>query len=123
MEETAYNHSMKNTVVINQTEAAQCYFDCVREHLEISRQDLHFKEFSDELLALATEVSQLMSSDLRVARKQFAELFRVGSTMMLVPDGFETLEKWSDNDEPFQIAIFTDDGEPIGAFSAADVSW
>ena len=115
---------IKNTVIVNQTEAAQNYFDSMMDHLNVSRGDLHFKEFSDDLQSLSTEVSRLMSRNLSVARQQFAELFAIGSTMMLVPsDDFEALEKWSDNEEPFQIAIFTDDGEPIGLFNAAQVTW
>lgn len=123
--QTSYTSPMiKNTLVVNQTEAAQNYFDSMMDHLNMSREDLHFKEFTDDLQTLSAEVSRLMSTDLRVARQQFAELFRMGSTMMLVPsDDFEALEKWSVNDEDFRVVVFTENGEPIGAFGTDQVQW
>lgn len=118
---------IKNTIIVTQTEAARAYFDCMMDHLTITREELHFKEFSDDFLTLATEVSKLMSRGgtfhRAVAHEQFAELFRIGSTMMLVPNEMETLEKWADNNEDFQLAVFTDEGEPIGVFKNEQVTW
>ena len=66
----------------------------------------------------------MLSDDLEVSRTAFEESFSRGETMMMMDSEQEKLlDKWADDGEEFQIAIFTRDGRPIGVFKKDSVCW
>ena len=94
------------------------------DYLRETQEDIHPVEFAGSLAELARELQELSSENLEVARKAFREIFRVGSTMMLVnSQDFETLERFEKDSKEWQVLVFTEDGKPVGLFDRETVTW
>jgi hypothetical protein len=51
------------------------------------------------------------------------ELAAGNTMMMLSSKEFDTLEAWSFAKEDFQIAIFREDGSPVGVIKSSEANW
>lgn len=114
---------MKNTLIVNRKEAVEAYIDSMTEYLRNSRDGMHPLEYADELIALGKDINQLLSPDLETSRLAFEKAFRTGFTMMMLPREGDTLERWSEAEEDFQVVVFTAEGKPVGTFSQDIVQW
>ena len=124
-EETRYNHHMmKNTLIVNRETVVARYLETMMEHLRVIQEELHPVEFAGSLAELARELQELSSNDMEVAWKAFREIFRVGSTMMLLSsEDFERLEQLEEDSQEWCVAVFTEDGRPVGLFDKETVTW
>ena len=114
---------MKNTLIVNRDEAVNAYLDSMMEHLRFSREDLYVQEFATDLKQLSEDITRMLSQDLEISREAFRRAFRDGYTMMMLPEQFDTLEKWSQAGEDFQVVVFTAEGKPVGSFETEAVQW
>lgn len=113
----------KNTLTVDRETAAVAYTESMMEHLRLYREDLHIQEFADDLKQFANDVLGMLSSNLETSREAFENAFRAGYTMMMLPEEIDTLEKWAQAGEDFQVVVFTSEGKPVGAFNQEIVQW
>ena len=114
---------MKNTLTVDRETAAAAYTESMMDYLRDSQEDLPIQEFEDDLKQFATVVLGMLSSNLETSREAFKNAFRDGYTMMMLPEEIDTLEKWSQAGEDFQVVVFTAEGAPVGSFSQEIVQW
>jgi hypothetical protein len=114
---------MKNTLTVNRDEAARSYADFQLEHLNCSLEGLHTDEFADAMCRVAEDIRNLVSENLEVSRGAFKTLFRDGFAASMLPGEIDTLEKWLEAKEEFQVIVFTADGKPVGCFNQDQVQW
>lgn len=113
---------MKNTALVYAEQLALNYRTSVMEHLYTDMEYLEPAQFATDLAELAADLKGMSSLD---AFKTFKELFRTGYTMMLVDaDDFKILDKWSENEEDFQLVILREsDGSAVGVIQKDGLSW
>lgn len=116
---------MKNTALVYAEQLTLNYRQAVMEHLYTDIEYLEPAEFANELVELAADLKGMSSRDAFDAFKTFKELFRTGYTMMLVDaDDFKILDKWSENEEDFQLIILREsDGSAVGVIQKDGLCW
>lgn len=113
-----------NYIIVYREQIAKLYHECMIQHIESTKDDLTFHEQINDLKQFYDNISLMLSKDLYVSRKAFANAFKVGDTMMLLEcEDMDRIEKWHLNNEKFQIVIFTEEGEPVGLFEGEDIYW
>lgn len=113
---------MKNTALVYAEKLTLNYRLAVMEHLYTDMEYMEPAEFATDLAKLAADLKGMGSRD---AFKTFKELFRTGCTMMLVDaDDFEILDKWSENEEDFQLVILREsDDSAVGVIQKDGLCW
>ena len=113
---------MKNTALVYAEQLTLNYRTSVMEHLYTDMEYMGPAEFANDLGKLAADLKGMSSWD---ALKTFKELFRTGCTMMLLSSNdFEVLDKWSENDEDFQLVILREsDGSAVGVIQKDGLCW
>jgi hypothetical protein len=114
---------MKNVLIVNREEAVEAYTESMTEYHKVSRDGMHLIEYADELISLGGDINRLLSLNLETSRRAFEGAFRAGFTMMMLPGEVDTLERWSEAGEDFQVVVFTAEGRPVGTFSQDTVQW
>lgn len=113
-----------HTIILKSEDAANIYMTAM---LKFINSDLQFNTVSytaESLADLGADVKKLLSKVPSVAFTEFREQFRTGNTMMFVSgEDSKNLEIWNDQNEEFQIAIFQNDGQPVGLFGKDVLSW
>lgn len=121
--ETSYNpYMMKNTALVYAEKLTLNYRLAVMEHLYTDMEYMEPAEFATDLAKLAADLNGMSSLN---AFKTFKELFRTGCTMMLLDaNDFEILDKWSENEEDFQLVILREsDGSAVGVIQKDGLCW
>lgn len=115
---------MKNTLILTVEQLAIYYRESMMAHLSDTQNDLHPREFADELVQLGSTLKGMTSTNNELALGTFRQEFAAGYTMMMMEDKeFDRLEEMSKNDEDFQIALFREDGSAVGIVKKKDVNW
>jgi len=113
-----------NTIIINAETAANQYRDL---QLELLTHDLKYMsplEVAKDITQLGNELQELLSPISSVAFSAFREQFRTGCTLCFVSqENGEKLEAWDHKNEDFQIAVFTNEGRPVGVYGKDVLSW
>jgi hypothetical protein len=113
-----------NTIILNADDAANIYLTGM---MDLINGDLKFNTFLDtaeSLTELGKDIKELVSESPSVAFNAFRNQFRNGSTMsFLSVEDARKLEVWNDRNEDFQIAIFRNDGQPVGLYGKDVLSW
>ena len=113
-----------NTIILNADDAANNY---LTNMMGLINGDLKFNtvlDTAESLADLGRDLRELLSAVPTVAFNAFRDQFRSGSTMCFVSDeDGRNLETWNDRNEEFQIAIFRNDGQPVGLYGKDVLSW
>jgi hypothetical protein len=113
---------MTNTLIVNADQAVKAYRSCMMEHLYADMDYLHPTEFAGDLKQLAQDLLAFDSGVNSLAT--FRNHFRNGSTMMFLDDkSFDQLETWHNEGAEFRIALFKEDGSPVGIVEQKDITW
>ena len=115
---------MKNTLIVEAESMTSYFQENMMEHIYHVHQELPPHEFCDELDLFSNHLKRMSSMSTGVALECFRERFGEGCTMMMLGSkDFEQLEKWADASEPFQVAIFWKNGDPVGLVSMEYLNW
>ena len=115
---------MKNTLILNREDLAIRFEEVTMEHIKDIRNEVDIREYAQELKQLGEDIQDMLSDNLEVSRLSFLDAFRSGFTIsILSEEEFQLLEKWSANDEEFQVSVFTENGKPVGLFNQDIVQW
>lgn len=112
---------MINTLVVNVEDVVENYKDGMLEFLMSHQDDVSTREFADDLHTFSFTLKRMTSnhSELETIRAEA----RAGHTMMMLPEHFETLERWDRNDEDYRVAMFRENGAPVGVLNKTDLVW
>ena len=116
----------RHILVVQAEDLVAQYRSSVMEHLytDMDSGYTHVKDFALDLRQLSTELLNMLDEDGDTAYRQFREMFKGGSTMMMMPcNDFEQVENWVHKEEPFQIVVLRENGTPVGAFKGEDVNY
>lgn len=112
---------MKTLIVTAET-LVKNYRINMMEHLYIdNNESVDSKEFAVDLQNLGNDILGMLSP---MALSTFRSLFQQGSTMMMLsPDDFDQVEQWNRDHQDFRIAIFKQDGYPVGIVGSEFVNY
>ena len=115
---------MKNVLVVTAEDLVVRYQAAMMDFLNDTQGDLSIDDFAEDLIRLGKTLQALDSPFSQVALPAFKGEFSAGSTiMMLSSKEFDQLEAWSVAEEDFQIAIFREDGSPVGVIKKSETNW
>lgn len=115
---------MKNTLIVTAEDLITNYRSIMMEHLYVDQDAIGLNEFACDLETFSHTLRGLSNNNTVTALNTFKREFKSGSTLMLLADkDFNCLEKWNELKEDFQIAIFKDDGTPVGVVHMENISW
>lgn len=81
-------------------------------------------EFADDLIDFASKLKSMCSSNNTLAIGVIRQELKEGYTSMMIPcKEFVQMEKWSENDEDFQLVLFREDGSAVGVIESKDMTW
>jgi len=114
----------ENTLIVNAEEIVTRYREGMMEFFIDTQGDHLPSKFAADLIAFGKTLAQLCSVEPGVAFDAFRrELHSRYSMMMLDPRTFNQLEQWDNADEDFHLAIFRENGAPVGLVSKEYITW
>ena len=115
---------MKNTLIANAEDMTSHYQEAMMDFLNDTQGDQSTLDFAEDLIRLGRTLRDLSSSNLNTALSMFREELATGHTMMMLGSKeFDQLEAWSKAGEDFQIAIFKENGFPVGVIKKEHINW
>ena len=115
---------MIKTLILDAEQMVVRYRETMMEHLNARQDDEHPEEFAGDVIAFGQAIIDMSSKDTKRALTAFRRELRAGFTMMMLGDEeFMQIERWYDDEEAYQVAIFKTDGTPVGLLAKDDVSW
>lgn len=115
---------MIKTLILNAEQMVITYRETMMEHLNACQDDEHPEEFGAEVITFGQALVDMSSKDVKRALAVFRRELRAGfTTMMLSEEEFMQLERWYDDEEEYQVAIFREDGSPVGLLVKDDLNW
>jgi hypothetical protein len=113
-----------NTIILNSETAANQYRDI---KLELITHDIGFNpslDIAKEISELGKDLLELLSTEASVAYLAFRDQFRTGCTFCFVSEeDAKKLEAWDKNNEKYQIAVFDNEGCPVGLYRKDVIAW
>jgi len=115
---------MKNTLIANADMMIIRYREAMMDFLNDTQGDKSVEDFARDLVDLSRAIQNLSSKAFNTALIAFKDELAAGYTMMMFDhEEFDQLEAWSAAGEDFQIAIFREDGSPVGVVQKKETSW
>lgn len=115
---------MKNTIIITVEDATKQFVDTMIDMINADLKEIYIEDSINDIAQLAEDSRALISEDNVICFDKFREMFKAGFTMnLLKADEFEQIDIWVHNSEQFQIAIFRNDGTPVGVVPGDSVSY
>ena len=116
--------AQKNTLITNAEDMIVLYRESMMDFLNDTQGDQSVEDFARDLINLGRTLSNLSSKIPSTSLIAFKDELAAGYTMtMLSGKEFDQLEAWSVAGEDFQIAIFREDGSPVGVVQKKETSW
>ena len=113
-----------NTIILNAETAANTYLTVMMDLINGDMKYNTVLDTAESLAELGKDLQELLSTTPSVAFNAFRNQFRSGSTMCFVSEEIsKNLEIWNDRNEEYQIAIFRNDGQPVGLYGKDVLSW
>jgi hypothetical protein len=115
---------MKHTIILNSDQMIARYKETMLEHLTATQDDILPHEFAEDVISFGSTLKSLCSKNNEVALAYFRQEMGAGFTLMMVPDEeFEKMEQLYKAGEDYQVALFREDGSPIGLLQKRDMTW
>ena len=111
------------TIIATVEVIAELYRDYIVEYLESHNEDVTINEYADDLATLSYTLKQMTSKDPLMQLYAFRKVTREGYTMVMFPIEIETLEQLSKDGEDFRVALFREDGSPVGIINKHELHW
>lgn len=115
---------MKNILTLTVEQLTSYYSETMLEQLNAYREDLSPVEFADDLISFASILKNMCSSNNTLAIGVIRQELKAGCTSMMIPcKEFAQIEKWSENNEDFQLVLYREDGSAVGVIESKYFSW
>jgi hypothetical protein len=114
---------MKNTILVNTDVAVRRFADQMMEYLDDTFDGLHVENLADDLMDLGTRLRRLTSLSDSTALLAFRTEFKESIANFVSMDTLKELEKYERTGEEFQIALFRENGSPLGLVFMDSINW
>jgi hypothetical protein len=114
---------MKNTILVNTDVAVRRFADQMMEYLDDTFDGLHVENLADDLMDLATRLRKLTSLNDSTALQAFRAEFKESIANFVSMDTLKELEKYERTGEEYRIALFRENGTPLGLVFMDSINW
>jgi hypothetical protein len=111
-------------LIANAEDMVSHYQEAMMDFLNDTQGDQSTVDFAQDLTRLGKTLLDLSANYPSTALPAFRQELGAGHTMMMFGSkDFDQLEAWSKAGEDFQIAIFRENGLPIGVIQKEYINW
>lgn len=115
---------MKKTLIVNAEQMLAQYSKCMMSYLQDIFEHQLPGESGEQFISFGKNLRDMSSRTNGVALESFRNECWQGSTMMFFNDkDFKQIEDWYETKTDFQVAVFWNDGTPVGLLQLEDLAW